>query len=67
VIPSFSQSFTAFTTAVTGCGDVDYVLSPNHSFITIDPIALKIYVASTISFDIGTYTVTILGSLKDYP
>ena len=68
-IPAFTQLITAFSTVATGCGTIDYVLSPStYAFISFDPITMMMTVATSLSTDIGTYSsLNLIGSLTSYP
>ena len=67
--PAFTQLITAFSTVATGCGTIDYVLSPStYAFISFDPITMMMTVATSLSTDIGTYSsLNLIGSLTSYP
>ena len=59
---------TAFSTVATGCGTIDYVLSPStNAFISFDPIAMIMTVATSLVADIGTHSLNLVGSLPAYP
>jgi hypothetical protein len=48
---------------VVGCGSVTYALTPAQNFITLDSTALQITVAPTSASQIGTYFLSLVGSL----
>ena len=66
--PAFTQFITAFSTVATGCGTIDYVLSPStYAFISFDPITMMMTVATSLVADIGSYSINLVGSLPAYP
>ena len=49
------------------CGSVSYSLTPNLSFVTLDGTTRSISVVSSTQADVGTYSMTLSGTLTNYP
>ncbi len=52
---------------MAGCGSVTYLLTPAHSFITVNVTAPKITVDATTASQVGIYSISLTGSLDLYP
>ena len=66
-IPSLAYVFAPFTTLATACGTITYVLSPAHAWATVNSATNTITLAASQPTDVGTYSLTVSGTLDAYP